>query len=237
MRNAAIFSLLLSLCALGLACSNNSQAQVPLAAESAAAKLTAAAFARTQQRVRYDGRYMAIDYPGGDVPNNMGVCTDVVIRSYRNGLGIDLQQRVHEDMRADFAAYPKIWGLTRADSNIDHRRVPNLERYFQRQQAALPLTDVAADYLPGDIVSWRFANGRPHIGIVSDRKNAAGMPLIIHNAGFGTKLENVLFAYKLQGHFRYLPGPAVQQDRAAQLLPSAQQPAAQALAQRRHSAY
>ncbi len=171
-----------------------------------AAALVAAAVERTQHAVRYDGSYRSIAYPGGDVPEHIGVCTDLIIRSYRV-LGIDLQQRVHEDMRADFVAYPTIWGLTRPDPNIDHRRVPNLQRYFQRQGAALPISDDGADYQPGDLVTWMLPGNLPHIGIVSGQRSTDGQrPLIVHNIGAGPKLEDMLFDYPITGRYRYALG-------------------------------
>ena len=160
---------------------------------------------RTKHLVIYDGSYRSIDYPMGDVPKSIGVCTDVVIRSYRQ-LGIDLQQLVHEDMKAHFDEYPDIWGLTRPDTNIDHRRVPNLERFFERHGETLAITDKPQDYKPGDIVSWRLEGGLPHIGIVTDQKSASSDNyLIVHNIGLGPKLEDVLFSYRIVGHYRYLP--------------------------------
>jgi len=167
--------------------------------------LVSAAQDRLEHNVRYDGRYIKLGYPGGDVPANIGVCTDVVIRSYRAAYGFDFQKAVHEDMSANFSAYPKNWGLSRTDRNIDHRRVPNLEAYLKRQGASLGVSQKAEDYQPGDIVSWRLGGGLPHIGIVSDRKAQDGTPLIIHNVGAGPQEENVLFAYKMTGHFRFIP--------------------------------
>lgn len=152
--------------------------------------------------VEYDGRYQRISYPNGDVPNHTGVCTDVIIRAYRT-LGIDLQRRVHEDMRAHFSAYPRLWGLTKPDANIDHRRVPNLQKFFQRHGQSLPVSSRAENYLPGDLVTWMLPGNLPHIGIVSEQKNAKGVPLIIHNIGRGTRQEDVLFAYPMTGHYRY----------------------------------
>jgi len=161
---------------------------------------------RTQVGVTtgYDGSYRRLDYPGGDVPIETGVCTDVLVRAFR-GLGIDLQQRVHEDMRRAFDAYPRDWGLRGPDRNIDHRRVPNLETYFRRHGQSLRPSGKGEDYLPGDIVSWRLASGLPHIGIVSDRQGD-GRPMILHNIGAGAQEEDVLFAYRIVGHFRY-PAP------------------------------
>ncbi|PTD95028.1 DUF1287 domain-containing protein [Pseudothauera lacus] len=176
-------------------------------AASPQARLVAAALARTQHSVRYDGRYIAIPYPNGDVPAEIGVCTDEVIRSYRE-LGIDLQQRVHEDMRRHFSTYPsrRIWGLTRPDSNIDHRRVPNLQTYFSRHGVALPVSADAADYRPGHLVTWMLPGNLPHIGIVTDVVDArSGRPLIVHNIGAGPRLEDMLFSYPITGHYRYLP--------------------------------
>ena len=167
--------------------------------------LVEAAQDRLKQRVIYNGAYLKLDYPGGDVPANIGVCTDVLIRSYRAAYGFDFQKAVHEDMRANFSAYPKNWGLKRTDRNIDHRRVPNLETYLTRQGASLGISREPSDFLPGDIVSWRLAGRLPHIGIVSDRKAADGTPLIIHNVGVGPSEDNVLFLYKMNGHFRFIP--------------------------------
>ncbi|MCX7557549.1 DUF1287 domain-containing protein [Xanthomonadaceae bacterium JHOS43] len=164
-----------------------------------------AARARTRIGETYDPSYVVIAYPGGDVPADRGVCTDVVIRAYR-AIDIDLQVLVHEDMRTHFARYPALWGLERPDRNIDHRRVPNLETWFRRQGAALPPSRTAADYRPGDVVSWRLPGNLPHIGIVSDRDSAEGTPLILHNIGAGSTEEDVLFAWPVVGHFRYLPG-------------------------------
>lgn len=152
----------------------------------------------------YDGRYQRIDYPGGDVPILRGVCTDVVIRAYRR-LGIDLQQQVHEDMRAHFARYPRNWGLSRTDRNIDHRRVPNLATYFTRHGQALGMKSADADFLAGDLVTWQLSNGLPHIGIVSERRSWNGRPLILHNIGAGTREEDVLREHLLTGHYRYRP--------------------------------
>lgn len=171
----------------------------------AAADLVRAALERTQHLVVYDGSYRRIAYPNGDVPANIGVCTDVVIRSYRQ-LGIDLQRLVHEDMRANFAAYPKTWGLRRPDTNIDHRRVPNLRRFFKRQGAALEVTGNPDDYKPGDLVTWTLPGHLPHIGIVTDQRSHDGKrPMIVHNIGLGPKLEDMLFNYPISGHYRYRP--------------------------------
>ena len=185
------------------------QAQELLPDPSAA--LVAAAIERTQHRVRYVSAYLSISYPMGDVPDDTGVCTDVVIRSYR-ALGVDLQQLIHEDMAKDFDAYPNNWGLTRTDRNIDHRRVPNIRRFLERQGASLPVSENSGDYLPGDVVSWNvgiqlplFRKNVPHVGIITDQTTRSGRPLIVHNIGRGPKLEDKLFAYPITGHYRYLP--------------------------------
>lgn len=168
---------------------------------------TEAALERTKHRVTYDGRYRAIDYPNGDVPNHIGVCTDVVIRTYR-ALGVDLQQLLHEDISMNFAAYPskRIWGLNRADSNIDHRRVPNLQTFFERHGVSLDINLDSANFLPGDIVTWMLPGNLPHIGIVSNQKDSVSKePLVVHNIGSGPKLDKMLFSFKITGHYRYVP--------------------------------
>jgi uncharacterized protein len=169
------------------------------------AALAAAAATQVGVTVGYDGRYQRIAYPGGDVPIETGVCTDVLVRAFR-AQGIDLQQRVHEDMRRDFAAYPRHWGLSSPDRNIDHRRVPNLEAYFGRHGEVLAASRDPSDYAAGDIVSWRLDSGLPHIGIVSAR-HVDGRPLVIHNIGAGAQEEDVLFAWRMVGHWRYPPPP------------------------------
>ncbi len=152
----------------------------------------------------YDGRYAALSYPGGDVPADRGVCTDVIVRAYRQ-LGIDLQVLVHQDMRRSGSAYPKLWGSNRPNPNIDHRRVPNLAQFFGRHGQSLPIGTKPEAYLPGDLVTWRLPIGVPHIGIVSDRRTASGQPLIVHNIGSGTVEEDRLFAFTITGHYRYRP--------------------------------
>lgn len=171
--------------------------------------LSAAAIERTHHYVRYDSAYVRIPYPGGDVPADTGVCTDEIIRSYR-ALGIDLQREVHEDMVHNFSAYPRSWRwlLAKPDPNIDHRRVPNLMVFFLRKGESLPITDRAEDYSPGDLVTWDLGGGVPHIGIVVDRKSPqTGRYLVVHNIGQGPQLEDVLFHWKITGHFRYF-GPS-----------------------------
>jgi len=170
-------------------------------------ELVSAAHERTTHTVRYDGAYLAIDYPNGDVPANHGVCTDVVIRTYR-AVGLDLQKSVYEDMRANFSAYPakRIWNQKTPDKNIDHRRVPNLQTFFKRKGVSLKVTNNKNDYKPGDIVTWSVPRNLPHIGIVSDKiSETNGNPLIIHNIGEGPKLEDMLFVYQITGHYKYVP--------------------------------
>lgn len=166
-------------------------------------KLAKAAGELTKVQVVYNGAYFSIDYPNGDIPQEFGVCTDVIIRAYRS-LGIDLQKEVHEDMKSNFSVYPQNWGLTRTDKNIDHRRVPNLRRFFKRQNAAQTVTNIGANYLPGDVVSWILPNGLTHIGIVSDKKiTDSNRHYIVHNIGAGQVYEDCLFKFKITGHYRY----------------------------------
>lgn len=151
----------------------------------------------------YDGSYKKIAYPGGDVPLERGVCTDVLIRAFR-AVGIDLQVLVHEDMQSAFSQYPKAWGLAGPDSNIDHRRVPNLAVFFRRHGLSLRPTETPSDYLPGDIVTWMLPSGYAHVGLVSDAWSPGHeRPLVIHNIGQGTQEEDVLFMYHITGHYRY----------------------------------
>ena len=153
----------------------------------------------------YDPAYFAISYPNGDVPNDRGVCTDVIIRAYRQ-LGIDLQVLVHEDMAKNFSSYPRIWGLRATDRNIDHRRVPNLQQFFDRQNAEVPITTSGKDYLAGDLVTWMLPGDLPHIGIVSDRRvTGSDRPLVLHNIGSGTAEDDILFTYRVTGHYRFFP--------------------------------
>ena len=166
-------------------------------------KLARAAEELTQDQVTYNGQYFSIDYPMGDVPAQYGVCTDVVVRAYRK-LGIDLQQLVHEDMKSHFNKYPQLWGLSRTDTNIDHRRVPNLRRFFERKGESLSTAKDAEIYQPGDVVSWVLPNNLTHIGIVSNTRNRSGdRYLMVHNIGSGQVLEDCLFSYKITGHYRY----------------------------------
>ena len=155
------------------------------------------------QRVQYDPSYFSIAYPGGDVPADRGVCTDVVIRAYRK-FGIDLQKLVHEDMKMHFDKYPKNWGLTKPDTNIDHRRVPNLITFFSRHGKVKAVTKNADDYLPGDIVCWNLGGAVTHIGIVTRERSADNRrPMIVHNIGGGQVLEDCLFNFRIIGHFSF----------------------------------
>ncbi len=165
-------------------------------------KLSDAAISLTKDEVEYDPAYFTIPYPNGDVPKGKGVCTDVVIRAYRK-MGIDLQKEVHEDMKKNFSAYPKIWGLKKPDTNIDHRRVPNLEVFFSRFGESLPVTNKTQDYKPGDIVSWMLPGIHTHIGMVVNKKAASGNYMVVHNIGSGQVMEDVLFEYTIRGHYRY----------------------------------
>jgi uncharacterized protein YijF (DUF1287 family) len=165
-------------------------------------KLVAAAIERTHHVVRYDSSYIRIPYPNGDVPADSGVCTDEIIRSYR-AIGVDLQKEVHEDMEQNFSAYPRKWHwlLARPDTNIDHRRVPNLMVFFSRKGETLKITGEAADYSPGDVVTWDLGGNVPHIGIVVNQKSPqSGRYMIVHNIGQGPKMEDVLFNWKITGH-------------------------------------
>lgn len=185
-----------------------SQARTALSHEEFTRSLVAAAIERTHHSVRYVSEYVRIPYPGGDVPADTGVCTDEVIRSYR-AVGVDLQKEVHEDMLQNFSAYPnqRRWMLAHPDSSIDHRRVPNLMVFFHRKGESLPITNRASDYAPGDLVTWDLGRGVPHIGIVADQKARwSGRYQIVHNIGEGPKVEDVLFNWKITGHYRYF-GP------------------------------
>jgi len=166
-------------------------------------RLSDAALELTKQFVDYDPSYFTIAYPNGDIPIDKGVCTDVIIRAYRK-LGIDLQKEVHEDVKSNFSKYPKIWGLSRPDRNIDHRRVPNLMVFFARHGTVRPITNIANDYLPGDIVCWNLGGAVTHIGLVVNRKSADGKRyLIVHNIGGGQVLADCLFEFKIIGHYQY----------------------------------
>lgn len=180
--------------------------QTPFDQAQSTARLLAAAQAQIGRTLVYDPSYQHLGFPGGDVPLYRGVCADVVVRALR-GVGVDLQREVNRDMRAHFAAYPQRWGMRGPDPNIDQRRVPNLETWFGRHGMALAPSRQAQDYRPGDIVSWRLERGRPHIGIVSDRRSRDGLrPLVIHNIGYGVWEQDVLFDWQISGHFRYFHG-------------------------------
>ncbi|RZK92884.1 MAG: DUF1287 domain-containing protein [Pedobacter sp.] len=177
--------------------------QLSFAQSATALKLSDAAISITKNKVVYDPAYFRIAYPNGDVPADKGVCTDVVIRAYRK-LGTDLQKEVHEDMKANFKLYPKNWGMKTTDRNIDHRRVYNLMVFFKRKGTVKPMTKNAEDYKPGDIVCWNLSGGMSHIGLVINKKSADGKRyLIVHNIGAGQVVEDVLFAWKIIGHYTY----------------------------------
>jgi uncharacterized protein YijF (DUF1287 family) len=166
--------------------------------------LAEAAKAQIGVTLRYDSRYQSISYPGGDVAIDRGVCTDVVIRAYRK-FGTDLQALVHKDMGSAWAEYPNLWHAKSTDTNIDHRRVPNLSTFFKRHGQSLTVEKDQRAYLPGDIVTWRLESGLPHIGVVSNQLSKSGVPLVVHNIGWGTMQEDRLFDYKITGHYRYSP--------------------------------
>lgn len=187
-------------CLLTLACINANAA-------SFEEDIVSALLERTTHDVAYDGAYRSIGYPGGDVPENVGVCTDVIIRSYRK-LGIDLQKLVHEDMQNNFTLYPskRIWGLNKPDKNIDHRRVPNLQAYFERHANVLSKSNKVSDYKTGDIVTWMLPGNLPHIGmVINESSQDTGNPLIVHNIGRGPQKSDMLFDYKITGHYRFVP--------------------------------
>ena len=166
-------------------------------------RLAAAALSHSTEDVMYDPAYYMIDYPGGDVPPNKGVAADVIVRTYRQ-LGIDLQQHVHEDMTRHFRLYPQLWNSPAPDTNIDHRRVPNLQRYFMRHGEKVSVSRSPSDYLPGDIVVWAIANAETHIGIVVPGPGErANDPWIVHNIGAGVAWEDSLFDFQILGHYRY----------------------------------
>lgn len=171
-------------------------------ASQANASIAEAARKQIGVTTSYDPKYVALSYPNGDVATDRGVCTDVVIRALRQH-GIDLQKLVHEDMKNHFSAYPKNWGLTKTDRNIDHRRVPNLMTFFTRNALKLPVSTDGSKFLPGDFVTCTVAGKLPHIMIVSERKGASGHPMIIHNIGSGTQEEDRLFEFPLTGHYRW----------------------------------
>ena len=166
-------------------------------------KFIDAAVAQVGVTTGYDPAYVRLEYPGGDVPKETGVCSDVIIRAFR-GADIDLQKEIHEDMNRAWAEYPKRWGLSRPDRNIDHRRVPNLMTYLKRLGKSVGMSNNSEDYHPGDIVTWDLGGGIDHIGIVTDRALSPNGPLLIaHNVGAGARVEDVLFRWRITGHYRY----------------------------------
>ncbi len=166
-------------------------------------KIANAAISIINKEIKYTPDYVKIKYPMGDVPANTGVCTDVIIRTYRK-IGIDLQQKVHEDMKANFSKYPKTWGLKKPDTNIDHRRVPNLQTFFTRHGKSYPISNDPNQYKAGTLVTWLVNNKLPHIGVVTNKKSQDGKrPLIVHNIGGGQVLEDCLFSFTITGHYSY----------------------------------
>lgn len=200
---------LLSVSLLLVSVAAQAQHPAPISRVQFTQKLVAAALERPKHVVTYDPGYVGITYPGGDVPENSGVCSDEIIRIYR-AVGIDLQKEVHEDIVRDPSAYPlSRWGQKKPDRNIDHRRVPNLMVFFSHKGETLLLSSQAKDYLPGDVVAWDLGNGAVHIGMVVDQKALLSRRYkIIHNIGAGPKLEDVLFDWKVIGHYRYF-GPGI----------------------------
>jgi len=181
-----------------------SEGQLLTETTSVGERLSLIALERTRQNVIYDPSYVRLAYPGGDVPQGRGVCADVVIRVLR-GVGLDLQRLVHEDMKSNFSVYPALWGLSRPDRNIDHRRVPNIEVYLTRRGAKLEPSRQPEDYRPGDIVAWNLrgdAGFLPHIGVVTDQIGTSGWPMVVHNINAGPQLEDVLFAWPMTGRYR-----------------------------------
>jgi uncharacterized protein len=172
-----------------------------MAGPASASPLVQKARSQVGVTISYDSAYRRLPYPGGDLPISTGVCSDVLIRAFR-GLGLDLQEAVHNDMREAFHQYPRGWGLKGPDPNIDHRRVLNLMTYFKRLGWELERRPRSSDFKAGDIVAWNLSGGATHIGIISDRKSEAGLPLVIHNIGWGVKEEDVLFSFKMIGHYR-----------------------------------
>jgi uncharacterized protein len=201
-----VFLVLLLMC---LPARSQSPPVASLAQQQFLQKLVEAAIERTHHSVRYDPAYVRIPYPNGDVPAETGVCTDEIIRAYR-AVGVDLQKEVHEDTLHNFSAYPnqRRWLLAHTDTSIDHRRVPNLMTFFARKGERLPITTRNEDYSPGDLVTWDLGGNVPHISIVVNRKSAqTGRYLVVHNIGRGPQMEDVLFNWKITGHYRYF-GPA-----------------------------
>ena len=187
-----------------LGCREQAAAQArPRTATTRAKALIDAARKQIGVTLAYDPNYTALPYPGGDVPREKGVCTDVVVRAYRDAFAIDLQQEVHEDIAAHFGEYPKTWGLKKPDPNIDHRRVPNLAAFWTRQRTRLPIPSRPGDWQPGDLFAMLIDGQHPHVGLVSDRMAENGHPFVIHNIGAGTHEQDWLFAWPLTGRFRW----------------------------------
>ena len=209
MRRLAVvvFSLLLSAAAAQPPAPSSVPKPRVLSRAELTAALVEAALDRPNHPARYEPKYVAIAYPNGDVPADTGVCADEIVRIYRVAAGIDLQQKVHEDMVAAWNTYPHKWGARRPDKNIDHRRVPNLATFFRRHGEALALSTSAADYAPGDMVTWNLIKDGdlPHIGMVVNVKAPSGRWMVEHNVGAGPQVEDVLFEWKLTGHYRYFP--------------------------------
>jgi uncharacterized protein YijF (DUF1287 family) len=174
------------------------------------ADLVTAARTQVGKTTSYDPAYVSLKYPGGDLPIEKGVCTDVIIRALRTSFSADLQKLVHEDMKSSFSSYPKTWGLKKPDPSIDHRRVPNLQKFFERRGLKLPVTQEPTDYQPGDLVTCTVPRNLPHIMIVSDKKTEDGRPLVIHNIGRGAQEEDCLFTYPLTGHYRWKTAKAAE---------------------------
>lgn len=191
---------------IGLAfftCSQNQKEVQPIVnAKTFEEKLSNAAISIIDENIVYTPDYVSIKYPNGDVPAKTGVCSDVVIRAYRK-LGIDLQKEVHEDMKANFSKYPTKWGLKKTDTNIDHRRVPNLEVFFERKGKKLTVSKNASDYKTGEMVTWMIGGKLPHIGIVTHKKSSNGNPMIVHNVGGGQVAEDCLFSWEIVGHYLF----------------------------------
>ena len=200
-----LYLILFSLSFFTYSYNTNKEKQTETTEKTFEEKLSDAAISIIDTNIQYDPSYFAIKYPNGDVPKNKGVCTDVVIRTYRN-LSIDLQKEVHEDLKANYSKYLNLkkWGLKKPDTNIDHRRVPNLEIFFSRKGKTLPITQNANDYKTGEIVTWLINDKLPHIGIITNKKSLDGKRLmIVHNIGNGQVLQDCLFSYKIVGHYKY----------------------------------
>ena len=190
------------------ACNNNNYELIILK-DSIQKDFVEAALGRTNHQVIYNGNYFKMDYPNGDIPKQYGVCTDVIIRSYRK-INIDLQKLLHEDIKQNFSEYPikKHWPQQfKADSNIDHRRVPNLEFFFKKYGKSLPISKNKNDYKPGDIITWNLKGSSPwHIGIVTNQiSSKTRNPLIVHNIGKGPIIDDVIFKFPIRGHYRFFP--------------------------------